>query len=832
MPPPETSAADDRPLVLITGAKGSIGSGLVDRLMKDFRVVGMDRGGGDGQAPCPMVDFDLTDATSCREAVDSVRDEHGGNIAAVVHLAAYFDFTGADSPLYQKVNIDGTRNLLEALQDVEVGRFIYASTMLVHEPQSPGERVNEDTPINPGWAYPNSKAEAERVIAEHRGTIPVTVLRLAGLYDHMTAVPTLSHQIARIYARGFKSHLHSGDLDAGQAFIHRDDMMDLFAAVIDRRDSLPEDIAILAGEEEAVSYKRLQDAIGREIHGEDAWETLTLPQPVAKLGAQLEVASEPVVPDDLDQGEKPFLRPFMIDLSTDHYALDISRARTLLDWSPQHFILDTLPRMIARLKDDPAAWYKANGITLPRELEAEIRVSDDTNALRETHDTRAKAEHAENRWAYFLCMALGSWMIVAPPMLNYQSSWMVASSVLGGLAVLVLGFLSLSWRFDAARWAMAAVGAGLMASPILFWAQSSGAYINAFLVGSLITGFAVTLKPIPGVSPAASETGPDIPPGWSFNPSTWIQRAPVILLAFVGLYVSLYLCAYQLELIDSVWEPFFAGSPTDPQNGTEEIITSDVSEAWPVPDAGVGAITYMLEILVGLVGSVRRWRTMPWLVLLFGFMIVPLGAVSISFIIIQPLIIGTWSTLALIGAAAMLVQIPYSLDELVASIDYLRRRRKAGDPLLWVFLRGGTDEGDAQEPGNDEFDEAPSVILKDMVQGGVSINWGLAACMFAGLWLMFTRLTLGTSGALANADHLIGALAITVAVTATAELSRAARFLNIPLGLAACLTPLMLDGGGLLQVVFGVVAGLVLIGGSLPRGQLRNAYGAAQRIIL
>ena len=75
-------------------------------------------------------------------------------------------------------------------------------------------------------------------------------------------------------------------------------------------------------------------------------------------------------------------------------------------------------------------------------------------------------------------------------------------------------------------------------------------------------------------------------------------------------------------------------------------------------DAAVGGYTYMLEILTGIVGSRMRWRTMPWLVLLFGLMIAPLGVTSIFFIIIQPIVIGTWSTLALLAAAVMLVQIP------------------------------------------------------------------------------------------------------------------------------------------------------------------------------
>ena len=95
------------------------------------------------------------------------------------------------------------------------------------------------------------------------------------------------------------------------------------------------------------------------------------------------------------------------------------------------------------------------------------------------------------------------------------------------------------------------------------------------LVGALIFGFAVCTKPDPGPSAVAARTGPDVPPGWSYNPSEWTQRLPIIVLAIVGLYVSRYLAAYQLGYIPGVWDPFFAASsPLDPRNGTEDIITS------------------------------------------------------------------------------------------------------------------------------------------------------------------------------------------------------------------------------------------------------------------
>jgi hypothetical protein len=47
---------------------------------------------------------------------------------------------------------------MRSLQDFEVGQFIYVSTMLAHAPCSPGERIDEEQPIDPPCAYPRSKA--------------------------------------------------------------------------------------------------------------------------------------------------------------------------------------------------------------------------------------------------------------------------------------------------------------------------------------------------------------------------------------------------------------------------------------------------------------------------------------------------------------------------------------------------------------------------------------------------------------------------------------------------------------------------------------------------
>ena len=315
-----------------------------------------------------------------------------------------------------------------------------------------------------------------------------------------------------------------------------------------------------------------------------------------------------------------------------------------------------------------------------------------------------------------------------------------------------------------------------------------------------------------------------IPPGWTYGPSTDAQRLPIAILGLIGLLISRMLTAYQLGHIDSVWEPFFSGSLTDPRNGTEEIITSSVSKAWPIPDAGLGAVSYTLEILMAVMGTRDRWRTMPWMVAFFGILVIPLGVVSIYFIIIQPIVIGTWSTPALIAGLAMLVMIPFALDEVIAMGQFLVWARCQGKPLLATFLHG-----DAVEKGRVDNADAlasPAAFWKDTTRG-ITLPWQLAASMALGASLMLTRLTFGTTGALAASDHVAGALVITISIIATAEVARGLRFLNIVAGLWIAAAPIFLNGAGSNATLNGIAVGIALIALNLRRGKRSSDHYAA-----
>jgi nucleoside-diphosphate-sugar epimerase len=339
----------DRPVVLVTGSSGLIGSAISRRLLERYAVVGFDREGGrEPPRGVQHVDVDITDSGSLSRAFDTLRAKHGERLASVIHLAAYYDFSGEKSEKYDEITVQGTEHLMDGLGSFEVEQFAFSSTMLVHAPTEPGRPIDEGSPVSPKWAYPESKVRTEAVIHAKRGDMKIVILRIAGVYDDRCHSVPIAHQIQRIVERRETAKVFPGDVSHGQSFVHLDDTVDAIVRCVDRRASLPRDSIILIGEPETLSYAELQIALGQLIHGE-GWETTEIPKPVAKAGAWVQ---------DLAGGG--FIKPFMVDLADDHYELDVSRARKALGWSPKHSLRETLPTMVEALKEDPERFYKEN----------------------------------------------------------------------------------------------------------------------------------------------------------------------------------------------------------------------------------------------------------------------------------------------------------------------------------------------------------------------------------------------------------------------------------------------------------------------------------------
>jgi uncharacterized membrane protein len=444
------------------------------------------------------------------------------------------------------------------------------------------------------------------------------------------------------------------------------------------------------------------------------------------------------------------------------------------------------------------------------------------------------ATHAEMleqwRWRDYATIALGVWLLASPAASGYFSTWEGWSDIASGAAIVAFGILTLSPRFDLARWGICLVGVWLLFAPLLFWTKHAAAYATDTLIGTLVISFSVLIPMMPGRThhEVMRQPGPDRPPGWSYNPSDWVERGPIIAMALVGVLLSRYLAAYQLGHISFPWDPFFG-------DGTRRVLDSEISRAWPISDAGLGATSYMLEALSGFMGGRNRWRTMPWMVVMFGILVVPLGVVSLVLVMLQPISVGAWCALCLITAAAMLIMISPAVDEVVAMAQFLHGARREGQPFWRTFWIGGTlnayrvaAAGEPTAVGRPRRSTAARIAA---AMDLTNVPWNLPLCAALGVWLMASPSVLETTGLAAASDHLIGALVVTWAVISFGEVARPVRLLNILMGLAVAVAPWVVAGGTDVSRWNDVAGGTALMVLSLPRGRIEQRFGTWNRYL-
>ena len=173
-----------------------------------------------------------------------------------------------------------------------------------------------------------------------------------------------------------------------------------------------------------------------------------------------------------------------------------------------------------------------------------------------------------------------------------------------------------------------------------------------------------------------------VPTGWDENPTTWPKRIVLAFLALIGFAVALYLSLFQvsalyfpdlqINLVGSVWDPYFD--------------SYEVLDFLHWPDAIPGVLAYGAEGALNFVGDKYRWRTAPWTVIAFGLIIFPAAAVSTVLLMVQPILVGSWCSLCVISALVSFVICGLGADEVLATLQHLKRVSDSGGSLrraLW-----------------------------------------------------------------------------------------------------------------------------------------------------
>jgi nucleoside-diphosphate-sugar epimerase len=309
--------------LLVTGGTGFIGShlamegrrrgaevvvlGLTDRPEEQANVALLTGAGVE------VVSGSITDADLCATAVRSATH--------IFHLAVAMREGGKRDEFFERVNLDGTRRLLEAAGTRGVERFVYCSTIGIYGHRAPGV-TREDSPLAPGNVYERTKVAGETLVRELGAgrRLPVVILRPADVYGPR------DRRLLKLFRGVSRGRFPLfGPGDGRRHMVYVDDVVSAFFRAGERDEAVGKSM-IVAGPDVCTLRELIEivrKTVGSRRYG---WRL-----PLAPM-----LAAAAVV-EDVCQAlhlEPPIYRRRM-DFFWSDSQFDTSLARRLLAWQPQ-----------------------------------------------------------------------------------------------------------------------------------------------------------------------------------------------------------------------------------------------------------------------------------------------------------------------------------------------------------------------------------------------------------------------------------------------------------------------------------------------------------------
>ena len=324
--------------VLVTGATGFTGGYLFNALQKKgysvtalIRETSVDKFKEKFGKSASFIVSDLSEPDSIKGKIT--------NVDIVYNIAALYRQEGVSQDLFFKVNVDGTKALLEESVKSGVKRFVHCSTVGVQGEIS-DPPAKEDAPYKPGDHYQLSKLEGEKLALSYfqDGKIDGVVVRPVGIYG--PGDDRFLKLFKHIYNGNFKM------IGKGKALYHLTFVEDLCRGIIlaGENKTKPGEIYTLGGNE-YLPLDELVVLLGKIM--DKPVSKLKIPIfPVYIAAFMCEMICRPL-------GIEPPLFRRRLDFFTKDRAFDISKAKKELGYSPEMSLKDGLTLTYN--------WYKENG---------------------------------------------------------------------------------------------------------------------------------------------------------------------------------------------------------------------------------------------------------------------------------------------------------------------------------------------------------------------------------------------------------------------------------------------------------------------------------------
>jgi nucleoside-diphosphate-sugar epimerase len=323
--------------VFVTGGTGFVGGALCRLLVeRGYHVTALVRSLEKAtwlvKLGVQIVEGDLRDRKSFQNSLE--------NQDTVYHIAAAYREARLSDKSYWATNVEGTRNIVNAAAEANVGRFVHCSSGTVHG-NTGRTPANENSPYHLPDFYSRSKLEGELAARElfEKLNFPGVVFRPTGIHG-----PGDLRFLKLFRSINNRTFFMIGD---GETVYHLTYIDDLCNGILlcGEKDEALGNVFILGGERFislntfVVEIAKILDVAPRHFH-----------IPVGPVMASAVVCEKLCRP----LGLEPPLYPRRVEFFTKDRAFDISKARRILGYQPEVSLVEGLRRT--------ADWYRAEGL--------------------------------------------------------------------------------------------------------------------------------------------------------------------------------------------------------------------------------------------------------------------------------------------------------------------------------------------------------------------------------------------------------------------------------------------------------------------------------------